>query len=179
MATILESYFAINVIYPFLLSFTLIFAILQKSKILGEDKKQIDALIAFSISLIFVAFSWATGIVSAMMPFLVVTLVILLVFMILYGFVASDNSEGLVLSVGLKRGLGVLAALAVIVAVIVATGQWSTVVGWIFNSNGSPSNLASNILMVAVIVGALAVVLWRPKSSGSGSGRNSGGGSGG
>ncbi|MFA5992387.1 MAG: hypothetical protein WC796_01630 [Candidatus Pacearchaeota archaeon] len=176
MATILESYFAVNVIYPFLLSFTLIFAILQKSKILGDDKKQIDALVAFSISIIFVTFSWATGIVSAMMPFLAVSLVILLVFMILYGFVASTNTNGLVMGAGLKKGLGVLAALAVIVAVIVATGQWDKVVGSLFSSGGQTTGLASNILLIAIIIGALAVV-WRAPGSDKGKGSKSSGGS--
>src|SRR3989344_8182827 len=96
--TILTSFFAVRVVYPFLLIFTLIFAILQKSKILGEEKSQIDALIALSIALIVVAFSWSTDIVISLMPFLAVCLVILLVFMLLYGFVASDNEKGLELS---------------------------------------------------------------------------------
>ena len=48
--TILTSEFAVGIIYPFLLVFVLIFAVLQKSKILGEDKKQIDSLIALSIA---------------------------------------------------------------------------------------------------------------------------------
>jgi len=33
---------------------------IQKSKILGDDKRQIDALVSLAIALIFVAFSWAT-----------------------------------------------------------------------------------------------------------------------
>ncbi len=159
LETILSSDFAVRIIYPFLLVFTLVFAILQKSKILGEDKRQIDALVALAVALIVVAFSWATNIIAGLMPFLAVSVVILLVFMILYGFVASDMKEGLKLPKQLQYGIGILAGLALIIAVIVATGQWDKVYNALFGG-GSFTNLASNILMIAIIIGALAVVIF-------------------
>lgn len=156
--TILASDFAVNVIYPFLLIFTLIFAILQKSKILGEDKKQIDALVALSIALIAVAFTWATGIISKLMPFLAIAAVILLIFLILYGFVASSNKDGLVLHKNLVIAFGVLIAVSLVIAVLFATGQWDRVYNSVFSS-GQPTNLASNVFLIAVVVGAFAL-LW-------------------
>ena len=158
LETILSSDFAVKIIYPFLLVFTLVFAILQKSKILGEDKRQIDALVALAVGLIVVAFSWATNIIAGLMPFLAVSVVILLVFMILYGFVASDMREGLKLPKQLQYGIGILAGIALIIAVIVATGQWDKAYNALFGG-GSFSSLASNILMIAIILGALAVVI--------------------
>ncbi|HLD97853.1 MAG TPA: hypothetical protein VI815_00850 [Candidatus Nanoarchaeia archaeon] len=164
--TILGSYFAVNVIYPFLLIFTLIFAILQRSKILGDNKKQIDALVALSVALIAVAFSYATGIISKLMPFLAVAVVILLVFLILYGFVASSNEKGLIIPPSVQWGFFVLIVIAVIIAVIWATGQLDTVYGWVVNG-GQPTGIATNILLVAIIVGAMIVVLapWKKKDS--------------
>ena len=163
LETILSSDFAVKIIYPFLLVFTLVFAILQKSKILGEDKRQIDALVALAVGLIVVAFSWATNIIAGLMPFLAVSVVILLVFMILYGFVASDMREGLKLPKQLQYCIGILAGIALIIAVIVATGQWDLVVNSLFKQ-GAPTDLASTILLVALIGGALAVVLSSGKS---------------
>ncbi|MBS3092253.1 hypothetical protein J4466_02430 [Candidatus Pacearchaeota archaeon] len=162
LETILSSDFAVKIIYPFLLVFTLVFAILQKSKILGEDKRQIDALVALAVGLIVVAFSWATNIIAGLMPFLAVSVVILLVFMILYGFVASDMREGLKLPKQLQYGIGILAGIALIIAVIVATGQWDKAYNALFGG-GSFSSLASNILMIAIILGALAVVIFGAK----------------
>ncbi|MEK6890580.1 MAG: hypothetical protein AABX03_00415 [Nanoarchaeota archaeon] len=163
--TILGSYFAVNVVYPFLLIFTLIFAILQRSKILGDDKKQIDSLVALSIALIAVAFSYATGIISKLMPFLAVAAVILLVFLILYGFVASSNKDGLTLPKQVQWALLALISISVIIAVIWATGQWDRVYGWIVNG-GQPTGIATNVLLVVIIVAAMVIVLipWKKSS---------------
>ncbi len=158
LETILANQFAVQIIYPFLLVFTLVFAILQKSKILGDGQKQIDAIIGLVVALITVTFSWATGIITVLMPFLAVSVVVLLVFMILYGFVASANDKGLEMNNKLKIGLGVLAGLVTVIALIVATGQWDRVYSALF-LGGEPTNLASNILIIAIIVGAMIVVL--------------------
>jgi hypothetical protein len=171
MVTILESPFAVQIIYPFLLIFTIFFAILQRSKILGEDKKQIDALVAFSIALITIAFSWATGVIVKLMPFLAISVVIILVFMILWGFVASTNGKGLELSKGLQNTFLVIIIIALVIAVIVATGQWDYAVKSLFSEGGATS-LAGNILMLVIIGGAIAVVFASPKGKTS-SGKSS------
>jgi len=71
-----------EIIPAFLLIFVLIFAILQKSKILGSDKKQIDALIALAIALIFITVPVTRGIVVNLMPWLAVGVTVILVFLI-------------------------------------------------------------------------------------------------
>ena len=47
----LESWGLADVILPFILIFTLIFAILQKSKILGEDKKNFNVVVSLVVAL--------------------------------------------------------------------------------------------------------------------------------
>ena len=69
-------------ILPFVLIFVLIFAILQKSKILGEGKAQIDALVALAIALILLTVPVARDIVVNLMPWLAVGAAVILVFMI-------------------------------------------------------------------------------------------------
>ncbi|MBS3066226.1 hypothetical protein J4205_00225 [Candidatus Pacearchaeota archaeon] len=137
LETILSSELAIRIVYPFLLIFVLVFAILEKSKILGEEKHQINSIIALVIGLITIAFSWATNIIINLMPFLAISAVVLLVFLILYGFVASTNKDGLQLDKNLQVALGVLAGIVVIIALIVATGQWDRVYNWMFVDYGS------------------------------------------
>ena len=161
---IFMSEFAVYIIYPFLLVFTLIFAILEKSKILGDDKRQIDAIISLSIALIVVSFSWATGIIVNLMPFLAVSVVILLVFMILFGFVASTKDEGLKLPPWLVWGFFVLIVLFIIIVILVITGQWDKVYNSLF-VGGQPSNLTGNIFLLFIIAGALAVVFLSGKKS--------------
>lgn len=164
--TLLTSDFAVRIIYPFLLVFTLIFAILQKSKILGEEKSQIDALVALSIALIVVAFSWSTDIIVNLMPFLAVSLVILLVFMILFGFVASTGENGLVLHKNLQLGIGVLIVIALVIAVLVVTGQWDFIYYNLFVEYQGNSWL-SNIILLLVVGGAIAAVVGTGKKPSS------------
>lgn len=156
--TILTSFFAVRIVYPFLLVFTLIFAILQKSKILGDDKRQVDALIALSIALIVVAFSWSTDIIINLMPFLAVSLVILLVFMLLYGFVASGD-DGLKLSKNVQKSLLGLIVIAVVFAVLVTTGQWERIYYSLF-IDFAGSSVLTNVVLLALIAGAIYVVVF-------------------
>lgn len=167
---ILMSDFAVQLVYPFLLVFVIVFAILQKSKILGDDKRQIDALVSLAVALIVIAFSWATDIIAKLMPFLAIGIVVLLVFLLLYGFVASDKDEGLKLHKNLKIAIGVVIVIFVVIAVIVATGKWDTVYNSIFKGEGI-SDLWANILLIAIVGGVLAIVIFtgRDKKSSSSS----------
>ncbi|OIO42571.1 hypothetical protein COU56_01645 [Candidatus Pacearchaeota archaeon CG10_big_fil_rev_8_21_14_0_10_31_9] len=167
LETILSSELAVRVVYPFLLVFVLLFAILEKSKILGDEKHQINSIIALVIGLITIAFSWATDVIINLMPFLAISSVVLLVFLILYGFIASTNKDGLVLNKNLKTALGVLAGIVVVIALIVATGQWSKVYNWMFVDYGS-GPIWGNILLVAVSLGALVLVWTSGKNKKSG-----------
>lgn len=156
--TILASDFAFQIVYPFLLIFVLLFAILQKSKILGEGKSQIDAMVSLVIALIVVSVGWATDIITKMMPFLAVTVVVLLIFLIIFGFVASGK-DGFEIPNNIKIGTGILAAIVVIVALLVATGQWDKVYSS-FLEGGKLSNVWSNIILLLIVIAAMAVVLF-------------------
>lgn len=144
-------------ILPFLLVFTLIFAILDKSKLLGEGKRQINAIISGVIGLILIGFAYPTGIIVKLVPFLAVSLVVLFVFMLIYGFL-SGKKEGDVLNKGLKITLGIIFGLAVIVAVLLITGAWGTVYGVLVEGEYA-EKIWVNILIIAVIGGAIAIVL--------------------
>ncbi len=169
--TFLSSAFAVNFIYPFLLVFTIVFAILQKTKLLGEDKRQIDAIVALVIGLILISFAYATDIVVALVPFLAVTLVIIFIFMLIFGFVSASD-KGFELHKGLKITFGILIGIALIIAVIVATGQWAVVYNILFTEEWS-NNVWSNVFLLAVIVGAIALVVSTGKNNSGSSGTSS------
>src|SRR3989344_1409352 len=78
-------------VVSFLLLKSWTFAVLQKSKILGEGKKQLDALVALSIGLLVIAFAQAVGIILQLVTFLSVALVIVLVFLILVGSLFKEG----------------------------------------------------------------------------------------
>jgi len=146
-----------DIILPFLLVFTLVFAILEKTKLLGEGKRQIDAIVSFVVGVILIGFSYPTGIIVKLVPFLVVCLVVLFVFMLLYGFI-SGKKEGDVLNKGLKIALGIILGIAVIIAVIWATGAWDNLYNTLVEGQYAGEFWVS-VLFLVIIGGAMAVVL--------------------
>jgi len=139
---------------PFLLVFVLIFAILEKSKLLGDGRRQINAIIALVSGLILLAFSSYVEFIKSIIPFFAVVLVILFVFLLLYGFVYGDN-KGDPLDKNMKMILGIIVALAVAIAVLYYTNSWEHIKEWFFAENKYFINFVFGIIIVAAI---LAVV---------------------
>ncbi len=164
--TIFSNPWFIELILPFLLVFTLIFAILEKSKLLGDDKKQVNAIISLVIGLILVAFPFARNIVVYLIPFLAVCIVILFVFMLLFGFIFATK-DGSVFGKGLKITFGVLFGLAVLVAVSWVTGGWDLIYSFVMERNMGQTILI-NLFILAIIGGAIAVVMSSGGKSSSG-----------
>lgn len=147
-------------ILPFLLVFVLVFAILQKSKILGEDKKQIDFLVALAIALILIGMPQPRSYIVDMVPWLAVALVVLLVFFLIYGFAAgSDKDKGFVIPNWLKTTILVLAIIFVVVLVLYITGAWDKVYDWF-----TEGDAGGNILVLIVVGVALWIALGVKKS---------------
>lgn len=158
MTTILQSDIAVKFIYPFLLMFFIIFAILEKSKLLGEEKKQINAMVAFVIGLIFVSVAYPKLVVSNLILFMTIAIVIVFVVMILWGFIMGG--EGLKFgnfSGGLKWAVGIVIIVAVALAVLWATGVGFGVFDVIFGPK--TKNFWTNVLFIAVLAGALAIAI--------------------
>lgn len=148
--------FVVEVILPFLLVFVVVFALLQKSQILGKEKRQIDALTAFVIGLIVVVFANAVNIILVLMPFLAVTAVIILIFLILFSMVYGEGKFEL--NNNIKIAFGVVIGIAVLIAVLLVTGAWDYLYGLVFLS-GSESSIMANVIFIVIIAVAVAVVL--------------------
>ena len=114
-----------------------------------------------SIALIVVAFSSATDIIINLMPFLAVSLVILLVFMLLYGFVASGD-EGLKITGNVRKSILGLIIIALVIAVLVVTGQWDRLYYSLFINYGG-SSVLTNIILLVIIAGAIFAVVYTGK----------------
>ena len=153
--TILQHPLMVEVVLPFLLVFTVMFAVLQKTEILGKGKRQIDAIVAMVVGLIVVAFGYAVHIISLLVPFLAVSLIIILVFMILFGSMFKPGEFGM--PKGLMVGIGILIGIAVVSAVIWATGLWV----YIYDLILGPDNNAilTNVIIILIFAGAIAAVI--------------------
>lgn len=82
-----------TVMLPFLLVFSIIYGVLERTKIFGDRKHDINAVIAFSIGLIVIATTWVVGALTDFLPFVGFFAVVVVVFLMLvtmfYGEVAD------------------------------------------------------------------------------------------
>ena len=147
--------FFLNYILPFVLVFTLIFAILQKTEILGAGKKQNDSIVALVIGLILIAFPFARNIVVQIMPFLAVSIAILLVFMLGYGFIYQEKVE---MHKWLKITLMAIFGLGLITVILMVTGVWDKIYEFLFGK-GDVGQIWINVLLILTMAGAIIAVL--------------------
>lgn len=163
--TILQSPVLTKFVYPFLLMFFIVFAILEKTKVLGSDRKQINALVAFVIGLIFVSAVYPKMVVENMILFLTIAIIIVFVVLILWGFISGE--EGLKFEKfpkWLKFAIGIVIIIAVTIAVLWATGAGFGFFENLFSS--ANKTFWTNAMFIVIIAAALAVVL-ASKSGGS------------
>jgi len=148
--------------------FTVIFAILQKSKILGDGKKQIDALVGLVVGLIVISFAQAVDIITQLVPFLAVSVVVILVLMIMIGAFHKEGDFDKAFPRPLRIVLTLVSIISLVAVMLYITGAWTYIVDIIFISSGGPSNVAANVVFIAVVIGAIVAVIY-----GSGGGKKS------
>lgn len=143
-----------DIIFPFLLVFTLLFAILEKVKILGEGKQN-HALISLAVAMILIA-SPARTIIKDLAPFFAIFAVVLLIFLLLWGFVIQPSKEKPFDIPGVVKTLILIVLLvSVIIAVMVSTGFWPKLIDFFKTDWGTVANI---ITVIAIIVASIIIV---------------------
>lgn len=154
--TILQHWVLTDFVYPFLLIFAIVFGVLEKTKLFGSDKKQLNAILAFVIGLIFVAFASPKLLVQNLILFLSVGIVIVFIVLLMWGFIVGEEPKFGDNTVKIIAIIVVL--IAVIIFIFLATGIWDTVIDTLFRQNWS-SDVWTNIIFIVVIAAAMAIIL--------------------
>jgi hypothetical protein len=168
MENFLQSAILTDFLYPFLLIFFLVFAILEKTKILGgDDKKQLNAFISLIIGLIFVSFVFPKIIVENLILFMTVGIVVVFVGLVVWGLVSGKGEIGS----SFKTPFAILVIISVIVALLWATGAFgplgevlTSLFVFLFDSEFS-STLWSNVLLIVLIAGGIAIAIGKKAKS--------------
>ena len=82
-------------VLPFLLIFAVTFAILEKVKILGEEKKGINAVVAIILGLIFVTQFSLVYTLNSFLPKISLFIIIAVMVLILFGIMGAPVDKGL------------------------------------------------------------------------------------
>jgi hypothetical protein len=156
MANFLQTPIFTEIILPFLFVFTLFFAILDRTKILGDDKRQINAILAFVVAGIFIGVGNYAGWIQEFTIFLIFAVVIVFIFMLVYGF-AYGTKEGDPFKdkEWIKLTIGGIAFVALVIATLVITDSWDKVWSW-FGEGNKGSNIALALIIIVAVWAVLA-----------------------
>lgn len=144
-------------ILPWVLLFVIVFAILEKTNLLGEGKRQINAIIGAVVGLIVLAFPAFRDVITGLIPYFAVVLIAIFVFLLLFSF-ASGETKGNPLGKTPKIIFGIVLFIGTIIAVLILTGSFDKLVTFF-----SSSNTGANIIFVVIAIAAVAAVLYSEK----------------
>jgi len=144
---------------PFLLIFTIVFAALQKSKLLGSDRRKYNLVVALSISLMTVI-PHITGtyppgydvvdIINTAIPQTIIIFVAIIMFLVLIGIFGIEAKEGSAIS-----GVALLVSLVAIVYIFVRAAGGFEASNWFTRAIDNP-----DVQMLVVILLVFGVIVW-------------------
>ena len=139
-------------VIPFLLIFAIIFAILDKTKILG-DNRPIESIVATSIGLLSLQFDFVSEFFAIIFPRFGMGIAIFIVLIIMVGFFFPADSD-----IGKMKWIGYTVGIGVVLWAITSWDQW-------YSYNGFGGWFAENIwsiIVLAILVTVVVVVTKKP-----------------
>lgn len=136
-------------VIPFLLIFAVVFALLQKSRILSgsdNENKPLMAIVAASVGLLALQMDIVSTFFAVIFPRFGIGISILLVAMILLGFFAREDSN---------RWMGIVIGIAIIVW---ALASWSDWIGGYYTSGWYYYEDLWSLIILAGVIGLIYLV---------------------
>jgi hypothetical protein len=146
-----------DVVLPFLLVFTIVFAIFEKSKILGTDeidghrypKKNLNSMAAFVIAFLVVASSRLVAVINEAMANIVLLMLIVVSFLLLIGIFYRED-EDVILEGGWRTAFMATLLIAIILIFLYALGWLQDV--WDYIVDNFSSQLVGSIILLVIFV---------------------------
>jgi len=167
-----------DIVLPFLLVFVLVFALLDKTKVLGMDKvvkdgkeypkKSLEAMIAFVTGFFVVASSQLVSVINKSVSQIFILLLMIVLFLMVAGAMHQQSDKGFFLDPKNKQQKFYYNAfMAVIFIAIIAI--FLNALGWLqliydFLKNNWNADYVATIIFVIIIIGFMAWVTGDPAS---------------
>ncbi len=135
-------------VLPFLMIFALVYGLLIKTQILGENKG-VNATIALAFGLLSLQFDYVSGFYASIFPYAGMGLAVLLIALILFGLTTSK--PGFVNPIWL--GIGVIIFLFILFA---SLGDFA----WLGGVGYGLADAAPALLAIVIILGLMGLVIW-------------------
>tara|TARA_Y100000310_G_scaffold322163_1_gene380859 strand:+ start:8353 stop:8931 length:579 start_codon:yes stop_codon:yes gene_type:complete len=94
LTAVLDQVGGFDILLPFILVFTLVFAVLQKIRLFGPKSKNINAVVAVVMALFFLNNTYLIFVLQKFLPNISIVLVVFLMILLLLGIFAGENTFG-------------------------------------------------------------------------------------
>jgi len=151
-----------DIILPFLLIFTIVFAILEKTKVLGVDeiqgvkysKKSLNAIVAFVVSFLVVASTSLVRVLNQAIANIVLLLLMMVMFLMLIGTMFGDKEVTLENYPGWTKFLMIFLFVGIVTIFLQALGWLELVFGFLINYYDL--DWAATLILIVIII----VFMW-------------------
>ncbi len=168
-----------DVVLPFLLVFTLMYAFLEKTRVLGVEtvddkvypKKNLNAMVAFVVALFVILSGELVRMINEVLANVVLLIVLIFLFLLVYGSFVHTDEKPFVFSKEnfgwLYYFLGGLSFLAILLIFLNAfhTGNGKTWLQVLLESmmNAATSDFWSVVILLIVLIGGIALIVRSPQ----------------
>lgn len=165
----------IDVVLPFILVFTLVFAFLEKTKVFGTDlyrtddgksqfqvtRKNMNSMAAFVIAFFVVASTQLVSLINKVTSQIVLVIVLVFAFMLTVGALQKESKDGMELKSHWVHIFEVISFLSIAVIFLDALG-WLNLIFDFFNGFwGSEATMA--LVLVLILIGIMVFVMYEKK----------------
>jgi hypothetical protein len=159
-----------DVVLPFLLVFTLVFAIMEKSRVLGVEKtadgeftrKNLNAMVAFVTSFLVVASSRLVAVINETMANMVLLLIMSVCFLILIGSFMKETKEGVFLQKGWAKFFTIIMFIGLLLIFFNALGWLEP--AWNYIIDHYDSTIVASLILIAGMIGFVYWIVKEPKA---------------
>lgn len=168
----LKDFGLFDVILPFLFIFAIIFAILEKTMVLGKEnnlpKKNINSIVALVIALIFVSANKLVNTLTNALPNVALIIVIFVSFLLMLG--VFWKSEEFDFKTNEKNWYKLFSVVAFIAMILIFLGAYEVSPGvsilsnWVSSiGSGQMNDIIGGVVVLGIIIGLLIYVTRREK----------------
>jgi hypothetical protein len=158
-----------DVILPFLLVFAIVYAILDKTRVLGSEKvgsetyprKSINAVVALSIGFFTVASAQLVQVITQVSSQVVILLLVLVLFMALIGTFIEQTDKGISLPKGIWQNGFMVVVLIAIVMILLNALDWLQP-GYEFLRDHWSNELVASVILLLSVIGIIGFVTKSP-----------------
>ena len=164
-----------DVILPFLLVFTAVFAILEKTKILGMEtidgkpytRKNQNSMLAFVIAFLVIASSELVRLINESMANIVVLILVSISFMLLVGSLHTGEKEFQLKDGWLKLFYGIffIGIVGIFLHAVHYNDMPFTEYAWNYLADHWDTNWFGSLILIAIMVGFMVYITQNPSGS--------------